>query len=73
MSDALTFARRTEAKRLLMFHHDPLHSDEFLDDLGSAARTEWAQAGGDPGQLELAAEGAEIDVGATAAVPTVHA
>ena len=73
MSDTLTFARRTEAKRLMMFHHDPLHSDEFLDELGSTARTEWGRGGGDAGQLELAAEGAEIDVGATTAVQPVVA
>jgi phosphoribosyl 1,2-cyclic phosphodiesterase len=73
VSDTLTFARRTEAKRLMMFHHDPLHSDEFLDDFGATARSEWARGGGDPGQLELAAEGAEIDVGTTRTVPTVHA
>ncbi len=73
MSDTLTFARRTEAKRLLMFHHDPLHSDEFLDDLGSAARGEWARNGGDPACLDLAAEGAELDVGSTAVVQAVGA
>src|SRR6185312_6495664 len=31
LTDTLTFARRVEAQRLLMFHHDPLHSDDFLD------------------------------------------
>ena len=32
IADTLTFARRVEARRLLLFHHDPLHSDEFLDE-----------------------------------------
>ena len=31
ISDALTFARRTNAKRTLLSHHDPYHSDEQLD------------------------------------------
>ena len=34
-ADTLTFARRVEARRLLLFHHDPLHSDEFLDEFCS--------------------------------------
>jgi phosphoribosyl 1,2-cyclic phosphodiesterase len=33
LSDALAFAGRTGVERALMFHHDPLHSDEFLDGL----------------------------------------
>src|SRR5688572_7783274 len=73
MSDTLTFARRVEAKRLMMFHHDPLHSDDFLDELRATAKTEWAGLGGDPTELECAAEGSELDVGPQAAVPTVHA
>jgi phosphoribosyl 1,2-cyclic phosphodiesterase len=34
LSDTLAFADRTDVERLLLFHHDPLHSDKFLDDLG---------------------------------------
>ena len=33
LSDALTFAQRTDAERVLLFHHDPLHSDDFMDRL----------------------------------------
>ena len=33
LSDALAFADRTDVDRLLLFHHDPLHSDDFLDRL----------------------------------------
>jgi ribonuclease BN (tRNA processing enzyme) len=33
LSDALAFADRTDPERVLLFHHDPLHSDAFLDDL----------------------------------------
>jgi phosphoribosyl 1,2-cyclic phosphodiesterase len=73
LSDTLTFARRVEAQRLMMFHHDPLHADEFLDELGATARADWARMGGDPSQLELAAEGSELDVGAGTPVRPVHA
>src|SRR6202011_6226861 len=31
LSDALEFARRVCADRLLLFHHDPPPSDDFLD------------------------------------------
>jgi phosphoribosyl 1,2-cyclic phosphodiesterase len=70
VSDTLTFARRVEARRVLLFHHDPLHSDEFLDDLHATARGRWAELGGDPEEIRMGAEGTEIEVpGGTA----VHA
>ncbi|HEU4979557.1 MAG TPA: MBL fold metallo-hydrolase [Solirubrobacteraceae bacterium] len=56
LGDALDFARRVEARRVLLFHHDPLHTDDFLDELGAQAARRWAQAGGDPGQIALAVE-----------------
>ena len=71
LSDTLTFAGRVGAKRLLLFHHDPLHSDEFLDDFCTTARRGWEQRGFDPAQLELGMEGAELEVGE--AVVPVHA
>jgi ribonuclease BN (tRNA processing enzyme) len=51
VSDTLTFAHRTAAERLLLFHHDPLHSDDFIDGLaadvaqrvaGMGRAAEWA-------------------------------
>jgi len=60
MSDTLAFARRVHAKRLLLFHHDPLHSDAFLDSFGEEATARWHELGGDPGSVELAAERREI-------------
>jgi phosphoribosyl 1,2-cyclic phosphodiesterase len=52
LTDALVFGQRAGAERLLLFHHDPLHSDDFLDahcghvverskELGKAA--DWAE------------------------------
>ena len=62
LSDTLAFARRVAAKRTLMFHHDPLHSDDFLDGLYREARDRWRILGGEPAGLEMAAERAEIDL-----------
>jgi phosphoribosyl 1,2-cyclic phosphodiesterase len=56
LSDALTFAERVEAQRLVLFHHDPTHDDQALDRLGERAR----RALGD--RVSLAAEGATIDL-----------
>ncbi|HWC87325.1 MAG TPA: MBL fold metallo-hydrolase [Solirubrobacteraceae bacterium] len=64
ISDALAFGRRTHAKRLLLFHHDPLHSDGFLDALGRDIEVRWQELGGSGGQVELASERKEIVLGA---------
>jgi phosphoribosyl 1,2-cyclic phosphodiesterase len=62
ISHALSFARRTGARRTVLFHHDPLHSDEQLDALGIEVRERWEAAGGDPDTVELGVEGAELEV-----------
>jgi phosphoribosyl 1,2-cyclic phosphodiesterase len=62
LTDTLTFARRVDARRLLLFHHDPLHSDEFLDRFAVAARRGWGELGGAERHLELAMEGAELEI-----------
>ena len=62
LTDTLTFARRVEARRLLLFHHDPLHSDEFLDRFAGTAKRAWSELGGVAAELELAMEGAELEI-----------
>jgi ribonuclease BN (tRNA processing enzyme) len=62
VSDALAFARRTHVKRLLLFHHDPLHNDEFLDGLRDDVELRWQELGGSREQVELARERAELVV-----------
>ncbi|HYX78114.1 MAG TPA: MBL fold metallo-hydrolase [Solirubrobacterales bacterium] len=62
MDDALVFAHRTGARRVLLFHHDPLHSDSFLDDLHAVARRRWGELGEDPALVEMAIEGGELEV-----------
>ncbi|HEU0023061.1 MAG TPA: MBL fold metallo-hydrolase [Thermoleophilaceae bacterium] len=64
LSHALTFARRVEPERLMLFHHDPLHSDDFLDVFHGRAIEQWEGMGGKPAQIELAAERREIDLAA---------
>jgi len=61
MSQALTFGLRTEVERLLLFHHDPLHSDDDLDAHQALARELWRGNGTPP---ELAYEGMEIRISA---------
>jgi phosphoribosyl 1,2-cyclic phosphodiesterase len=67
ISDALAFARRVAAKRLLLFHHDPLHSDEFLDGIAGEVATRWAKLGGRPKTIELATERMELELTETVA------
>ena len=45
LADTLTFGRRTEVEQLLLFHHDPLHSDTFLDDLAVEVGTRLPELG----------------------------
>jgi hypothetical protein len=65
LTDTLTFARNVSAERLLLFHHDPLHSDDFLDAFHGTAIERWEALGGDPELLEMAAERREIELEAT--------
>jgi len=68
LSDALVLGQRTRAERLLLFHHDPLHSDDFLDALSGEASARWQDLGGRPDQVELATERRELELRAGAVV-----
>jgi phosphoribosyl 1,2-cyclic phosphodiesterase len=59
----VTFAQLTAVKRLVLFHHDPLHTDDALDALCARARQLWD---GDEGAVDLAYEGMEIDLSGAA-------
>src|SRR5215210_706118 len=69
LSDTLTFAKRVDARRLLLFHHDPLHSDDFLDRFHESALELWAELGGGTGVVEIAQESQELEVEAPAEIP----
>jgi phosphoribosyl 1,2-cyclic phosphodiesterase len=62
ISDTLTFADRVGAKRVLLFHHDPLHTDQALDEMQVTARQSWEAMGHDPDTIELAREDSELEV-----------
>jgi phosphoribosyl 1,2-cyclic phosphodiesterase len=71
VSDALAFGKRVAAERLLLFHHDPLHSDDFLDSLSGEVTSRWHELGGRPADVELATERREMVVAhAVAPAPT---
>ncbi|HZR93003.1 MAG TPA: MBL fold metallo-hydrolase [Gaiellaceae bacterium] len=57
VSQAVSFAAMTHAARLVLFHHDPLHTDDDLDAHASRAQELWRGDGAPP---ELAFEGMEI-------------
>jgi phosphoribosyl 1,2-cyclic phosphodiesterase len=52
-------AERTEADSLLLFHHDPMHSDEQLEEMRHDVLRRW---GAPEERCTLAAEGMTIDV-----------
>jgi phosphoribosyl 1,2-cyclic phosphodiesterase len=62
MADALEFGHRTAAGRLLLFHHDPLHTDAFLDTFGGEVGERWTALGGNAEHVELATERREIEI-----------
>ena len=59
VSQALSFGSMTGARRLLLFHHDPRHTDEDLDTHQARARELWQGSGAPP---ELAFEGMEVRI-----------
>jgi phosphoribosyl 1,2-cyclic phosphodiesterase len=63
LSDVLAFARLTEAQRLLLFHHDPLHEDDQLDQLHADAVERWEAIGRTSHEVLMAAELQELELG----------
>jgi phosphoribosyl 1,2-cyclic phosphodiesterase len=60
-TDALTFAKRSEAEHVVLFHHDPDHDDARVDEIGAEARQEWA-ALGNGASIEMAREGCVFEL-----------
>ena len=69
VAHTVAFAGRAGARRLVLFHHDPMHTDAQLDELARRARELSRTTGRVP---ELAAEGLVIDLVAVRA-PAVDA
>jgi phosphoribosyl 1,2-cyclic phosphodiesterase len=55
----VTFAEVCEVRQLVMFHHDPMHSDDQLEVILENARRMWSSGGNGP---VLAYEGMELDL-----------
>jgi phosphoribosyl 1,2-cyclic phosphodiesterase len=55
-----TFAELADVDRLLMFHHDPMHSDDQLEAM--LARVRDLRADGDEERTDLAGEGLRIEL-----------
>lgn len=53
--EAVKMAKEANVKKLVIFHHDPLHNDDFLDNVEKTAKKEF------PGAI-MAREGTSIDV-----------
>ncbi|MGB3695186.1 MAG: MBL fold metallo-hydrolase [Spirulinaceae cyanobacterium] len=62
--EAVKIAKAAEVKQLVIFHHDPLHNDGFLDEVGKQAAAEF------PNTI-LAREGMSIEL-MEADFPTVY-
>lgn len=59
VADTVAFAQACKARKLVMFHHDPMHTDEDLDRMLARATELWGREDGMP---VLAHEGLEIDL-----------
>ncbi|HSD50993.1 MAG TPA: MBL fold metallo-hydrolase, partial [Candidatus Methylomirabilis sp.] len=60
-TDVLDLAIAAGVKHLILFHHDPDHSDTFLDAIGAAVQERIAESGSGIA-CELAREGALINI-----------
>jgi phosphoribosyl 1,2-cyclic phosphodiesterase len=70
VAHAVAFARAVRAQRLLLFHHDPLHSDNELTALEARARDLWTATGSPP---TLAREGVRLALADRTPEPTAKA
>jgi phosphoribosyl 1,2-cyclic phosphodiesterase len=61
LPDALVFAHRSAARRILLIHHDPWHDDAFLEAFEAEATVAWARVGGQ-GSIGLAREGQTLEL-----------
>ena len=57
---AVQFGLLSKVRRFVMFHHDPTHSDDQLDDIYALARDLWGEEG--DGTIEIAHEGQQFDI-----------
>jgi phosphoribosyl 1,2-cyclic phosphodiesterase/ActR/RegA family two-component response regulator len=63
LSTVVSLALDANARKLVLFHHDPAHDDEMIDDMVESARHLVVESG-KPLEVEAAREGSEIWLGA---------
>jgi phosphoribosyl 1,2-cyclic phosphodiesterase len=63
LTHALQFARRVAARKTLLFHHDPAHTDDMLDAMLEQAHAQWTAGGGHESAISMAVEGSGVTVG----------
>lgn len=63
LSSVVSLALDAGVRKLILFHHDPGHDDDMIDKMEARARAQVAESG-KPLQVEAAAEGMEIVLGA---------
>jgi ribonuclease BN (tRNA processing enzyme) len=59
LDHVVDFGLIAKVKKLVMFHHDPLHSDEQLERMLSIGRERWGEGAED---IVLAREGMRIEI-----------
>jgi ribonuclease BN (tRNA processing enzyme) len=59
VGDAMEFADKADVRRLVLFHHDPYHTDDELETLLAEARDKWP---GMEERVSLAFEGMMIEL-----------
>jgi phosphoribosyl 1,2-cyclic phosphodiesterase len=69
LSHAVAFADRCGARRTLLFHHAPEHSDDQLDEMLVEAQGRWRALGHNGDAIAMAADGDDLVIEATATVP----
>jgi phosphoribosyl 1,2-cyclic phosphodiesterase len=72
ISHAVRFADRCGARRALLFHHDPEHTDDQLDAAFDDARRRWRGLGRASDEIAMACEGDELSVAAPAGHARAH-
>ena len=61
IAQTIDFATKAGAERVVLFHHDPYHTDDDLEELLKDARSKWC---GREESVQLAYEGMTIDLDA---------
>jgi phosphoribosyl 1,2-cyclic phosphodiesterase/CheY-like chemotaxis protein len=60
LSSVVSLALDARAGKLILFHHDPNHSDDMIDNMTERARSMAKKSGQQPLQIEAAREGTEL-------------